>query len=155
MGRVKLTAKQEKFIQEIVKGKSQRQAYIASYNTSKWKDTSIDRMAHKLFHNINIVSRYGELMKKHTDKAIMERGELLEGLKNAFYMALGTLATPISVREVIEGRTEFSEFRVKEADLKSVSAIAGQIAKLEGWDKQTETEKDFNVNISLKGVSDG
>ncbi len=94
-------------------------------------------------------------MKKHTDKAIMERGELLEGLKNAFYMALGTLATPISVKEVIGGRTEFSELRVKEADLKSVSAIAGQIAKLEGWDKQTETEKDFNVNISLKGVSDG
>ena len=37
-----LTVKQEKFVQNIIKGMSQREAYKNSYNATKMKDNSAD-----------------------------------------------------------------------------------------------------------------
>jgi len=43
----KLTAKQEKFVQELIKGKSQREAYKAAYNAKNMSENSIDVEASK------------------------------------------------------------------------------------------------------------
>ena len=57
-----LTPKQEKFIQNIVSGMSQRQAYKDAYNAENMTDESIDVEACKLFNDTKISLRYQELM---------------------------------------------------------------------------------------------
>lgn len=70
-----LTAKQEKFIQNIVKGMSQREAYKDAYNAKNMKDESIDVEACKLFNDTKVSIRYKELMEELKDKAIMSAKE--------------------------------------------------------------------------------
>lgn len=64
-----LTKKQEKFIEELIKGKSQREAYKAAYNAEKMKDETIDRKACELMKNGKITARYTELMEKSIQKS--------------------------------------------------------------------------------------
>ena len=66
-----LTPKQEKFIQNIVAGMTQRQAYKAAYNAENMTDESIDAEACRLFNDHKVSSRYKELMDKLEDTAIM------------------------------------------------------------------------------------
>ena len=62
---VKLTDKQEKFVQELIRGKSQREAYNIAYPRSlNWKVQSMDQAASRLFGNIKVHSRYDELHNK-------------------------------------------------------------------------------------------
>lgn len=70
-----LTAKQEKFIQNIVSGMSQRQAYKDAYNAENMTDKSIDEEACRLFNDIKISTRYKSIMKKLEDEAIMTARE--------------------------------------------------------------------------------
>lgn len=64
-----LTAKQEKFVRELLKGKSQRAAYRSAYPSSrKWKETAIDSQASRLFKNSEVNARYEELKKKAEDR---------------------------------------------------------------------------------------
>lgn len=75
-----LTAKQEKFVQNLVKGMSQREAYKNSYNASNMKDNVIDNKACALFKQDEIRVRYDKLIKataKATIISIQERMELL------------------------------------------------------------------------------
>ena len=76
----KLTPKQEKFVQELIKGASQREAYKAAYNTSKWKDSSVDIEACKLFNNTKVLQRYNELLEEHKNKALYTREEMVNDL---------------------------------------------------------------------------
>lgn len=71
-----LTAKQERFVQELAKGKSQREAYKASYNAEKMKDASIDRVACRLFAQVNVRSRYEEIMAEIKDRTIDDAEEM-------------------------------------------------------------------------------
>lgn len=64
-----LTDKQEKFVQELIKGKSQREAYKIAYNTKKMTDKSIDVKASELFNNGKVTVRYnGEIRGRYLDK---------------------------------------------------------------------------------------
>lgn len=67
----KLTPKQEKFIQNIVSGMSQREAYKNSYNAENMKDEVIDVKACELFNDGKVKVRYQELIDKLEDEAIM------------------------------------------------------------------------------------
>lgn len=60
-----LTSKQEKFIQALLDGLSQRQAYQKAYPKSqKWKDKTVDNRASKLFNSYEVFTRYNELKNK-------------------------------------------------------------------------------------------
>lgn len=67
----KLTIKQEKFVQNLLKGMSQREAYKNSYDASNMKNETIDRRASELFKNGKVKARYEELNKRAENKAIM------------------------------------------------------------------------------------
>lgn len=59
---VKLTAKQEKFVDGILEGLSQRQAYYRAYPKSKnWKDNTVDSRASVLMTNKKVIKRLREL----------------------------------------------------------------------------------------------
>lgn len=70
-----LTPKQELFVQNLVKGMSQREAYKNSYSAENMKDEVIDNNASTLFKNNEISIRYKELIKEADDKAIMTAKE--------------------------------------------------------------------------------
>ena len=63
-----LTFKQESFVQNIIKGMSQREAYKNSYDARNMKDTTIDKKASELFQKGEIRGRYNELVKKLEDQ---------------------------------------------------------------------------------------
>jgi hypothetical protein len=69
-----LTPKQEKFIQNVVSGMTQRQAYKEAYQNNM-TDKQIDEEACKLFNSPKINQRYQELMEELKDKAIMTAKE--------------------------------------------------------------------------------
>ena len=79
-GIVSLTSKQEKFIQALVAGKSQRQAYKEAYNAANMKDKTIDERASVLFKNDKIKTRYNELLEEHKNKALYTREEAVNDL---------------------------------------------------------------------------
>jgi phage terminase small subunit len=81
---VKLTQKQEKFVQELIKGKSQREAYKKAYNAKNMSDNSIDVNASKLLKNTKVALRYNELrtkvVKRAEEKAIITAEEVIKGI---------------------------------------------------------------------------
>lgn len=78
-----LTPKQEKFVQNLVNGMSQRQAYRDAFpNSKKWKDNVVDSKASTLFNSGKILERYNELIEKAQDDAIMSAKERMIWLSN-------------------------------------------------------------------------
>lgn len=74
-----MTAKQEKYVQNLIQGMSQRQAYKDAYpNAAKWKDETVDSKASVLLNKGakgKVLARYKELLKKTEDNAIMNAKE--------------------------------------------------------------------------------
>lgn len=150
---MELTAKQELFVQELIKGCSQRQAYKNSYTVKTMSENSIDQSACALFNNPKIQSRYKELLSKSASQSIITREELLEGLKLAFNMCLGIEVTPIGelTYNALQDTWRECETKLKKADLKALSGIADRISKLQGWDK-VEEKKHEPIQIVLKSA---
>lgn len=63
-----LTTKQEIFVQRLIEGYSQREAYKFAYNCEKMKDSTIDNNAYKLMQNNEISTRYEELKNELKQK---------------------------------------------------------------------------------------
>lgn len=81
----KLTTKQELFVQNLVAGQSQRQAYRQAYNAEKMTDKSVDETANKLLKNPKVNARYRELIKQFSKMALWSREQAFneyEWLKN-------------------------------------------------------------------------
>ena len=64
-----LTTKQELFIQGLIKGYSQREAYKLAYEADNMKNESIDVKASNLFKQDKIRLRYEELKNELKEKA--------------------------------------------------------------------------------------
>ena len=59
---VKLTPKQEIFVDNILQGKTQYESYIAAYPRAKnWKRNAVDTQASQLMQNSKILVRLKEL----------------------------------------------------------------------------------------------
>ena len=77
----KLTTKQEKYVQGLVAGLSQRQAYIKAYpNARKWNDNSVDSRASNLLKTDKVLTRYNELLDEHKEKALWTREDSVNKL---------------------------------------------------------------------------
>lgn len=83
---VKLTPKQEIFVQQLISGLSQRKAYRMAYSNSEtWKDAVVDSKASTLFTEPKILERYRELLKENSNMALWTREQAFteyEWLKN-------------------------------------------------------------------------
>jgi phage terminase small subunit len=76
-----LTPKQEKFVQGLFKGLSQREAYKQAYNAENMKDNTIDRHAYTLASDDKIKTRLKELQLKLEEQNIITVGWVLNNLK--------------------------------------------------------------------------
>ena len=91
-GSVLLTQKQEKYVQGLVAGLSQRQAYIeAGYSTDNKTNSYIDKEASLLFKNRKVFERYKILMDEHKEKALWTREQAVNELKWLYKQAIKSI----------------------------------------------------------------
>lgn len=79
--------KQESFVQELIKGKSQRESYkAAGYKTDRMSEKTIDEAACRLMKNSKVLARYEELndrlIKEAEDECIVDGKRVLKELVN-------------------------------------------------------------------------
>ena len=75
-----LTTKQELFIQGLIRGYSQREAYKMAYEADNMKNETIDSKASILFKTEKIRARYEELIKEYKENALWNRSKAEEKL---------------------------------------------------------------------------
>ena len=130
---IKLTNKQELYVQGLVSGLSQRKAYInAGYSTQGKSDDYIDQQASKLFANTKVLARYNELMEEHRDKALWTREDAINTLKWLVDQSV------LSIESVDEGYVRKS----------TADAIIGSIQELNKLEDLYPSEKQ---EIELSG----
>lgn len=145
-----LTAKQEKFVQNLVKGMSQREAYKNSYDAKNMKDETIDKEACLLFNAPNITERYKELQNKLAYKAIMsaeERMELLTSIAQGIEKEKDKVVTPSGKIVEVEKESNLTT-RMKALDL--LNKMCGQyVQKVEA-----NVNADVEINIELDDTNE-
>jgi phage terminase small subunit len=75
-----LTPKQEAFVQNIIQGMSQADAYRSAYDTKRMSDNAIYREASLLLNNPKVALRFAELRDQLAKESIMSAQERLEWL---------------------------------------------------------------------------
>ena len=136
-----LTPKQEKFIQNIVSGMSQREAYKNSYDASNMTDKSIDEEACRLFNDSKISSRYKELQDRLENATIMTAKERLEYLTEVIQGIQRE-----QVVQIVEG--EAIEVEVPTSIKNRLSAI-DLMNKMQG---EYVTKVEGNVSVKLEDL---
>ena len=135
----RLTKAQEDFVNGIISGLSQRQAYYKAYPKSKkWKEKTVDSRASELFAKSEIIGRYQELLKANENKAIITRDELLSKAVLALNKALGIEESEIATIQF----GEVQEHIAKKFNPSASAQLIEKIAKLQGWDRVEDKEED-------------
>lgn len=129
-----LTPKQEKFVQNLVKGMSQRDAYKNSYDAKNMKDTTIDNKASELFKKGEIRARYDELVKRLEDTTIMDAKERMKWLTKVIKGEEKEKYTYFNDGEQYDGE--------READLNT---------KIKAIDTLNKMDNSYQQNINIKG----
>ena len=75
-----LTAKQEAFVQNIIQGMSQADAYRSAYSSKRMSDNAVYREASLLVENPKVAQRLKELREQLATPAIMSAQKRLEWL---------------------------------------------------------------------------
>ena len=121
-----LTAKQEQFVQNIIQGMNQADAYRSAYDTSKMTDNSVYVNASKLMDNAKVALRLKELRNELAKPAIMSAQERLEWLT-----------------QLIKSDNESTSDKLKAADI--MNKMQGEyIQKVEA---EVKTETTINIEL--------
>jgi len=148
-----LTAKQERFVQELIKGKSQREAYKSSYDASRMLDKTIDNRAYVLFKKSEIRARYDELRAevdaKTSDDAVSMRAFIIEQYKK---IASGAIRERSSEYDS-EGKLVKTKNTIKASD---VASALNKLAEYYGVTPEVNVQHDVTVTFAddLKGYGD-
>lgn len=135
-----LTPKQEKFVQGLVSGLSQRQAYIeAGYSTKGKTNNYIDKEASLLFKNRKVYVRYNEIMDEHKDKALWAREEAVDALKWLYKQSV------TSIKEHDEGY-------VRQGTSSAIVSAIQELNKLE--DLYPSDKQDINLSGGVVFMDD-
>ena len=66
-----LTAKQEKFVRNLIEGMTQREAYKNSYDAENMTDKTIDEESCRIFNDCKINARFRELQDELAKQSIL------------------------------------------------------------------------------------
>ena len=141
----KLTTKQENFVQGLVAGLSQRDAYKQAYKTDRMKDSTINVKASELAKDGKITVRYRELLKEYSNMNLWTREAAFneyEWLKNRAKEDIQEegvrQATANAFLDSLEGMNQMAFRELELADKK----ILVEIEKLEQQIGGTEEQDD-------------
>lgn len=135
-----LTPKQEKFIQGIVNGLTNRDAYKEAYDTDNMSDAAIDVEASRLLRNPNVALRHQEIMDALAIPSIMSAQERLEYLTRL-----------IKEEEKEKVLTLAGTFMEKPADFNSKLKAIDLMNKMQGeYVQKIEADVNAEVNICIE-----
>lgn len=138
-----LTEKQERFVQGIIEGKSQAEAYRSAYNCEKMSDNAIYREASLLIDAPKVAQRIKEIREQMMKPTIMSAQERLELLTR---IARGE--EPEREAHMVNG--EVVEVEVP-ASLKERRAAIDIINKMQGeYVTKVEANVDTDVHINIE-----
>lgn len=100
-----LTPKQEKFVQGIIEGKSQADAYRSAYSAKNMSDNAIYREASLLMSSPKITQRLNELRNDMITPAIMSAQERLKWLTELVNSEEETTADKLKACEIMNKMT--------------------------------------------------
>lgn len=146
-----LTTKQEKFVEELIKGKSQRVAYRAAYNAKGLSDNGADVAACKLLKTPKVKLRYEELRAKADEHSGNEAASM-----RAFIIAqLQDIASGAAKDEVkdydSEGVLIKSRTQLRQAD--RANAL-DKLSTLYGVDQQVDNTIQIQIGAELSKYAD-
>lgn len=121
-----LTAKQELFVQNIIQGMSQADAYRSAYPKQKMSDKTVWETASKLMANPKVITRLTELRNELATPAIMSAQKRLEWLTG-----------------VIQSQDESTGDKLKAVDI--MNKMQGEYVQKVEAEVKTET----TINIEL------
>lgn len=146
----KLTTKQEIFVQQLVAGQSQRQAYRQAYNAEKMTDKTVDEKASKLFKDGKVRARYRALLKQFSNMALWSREQAFneyEWLKNKAKVSIEKegvrQANSNAFLASLEGMNNMSFNDLELADKKLKLEIEKLQSQIEGNSEQDDKLIDF------------
>ena len=146
----KLTTKQEIFVQQLVAGQSQRQAYRQAYNAEKMTDKTVDEKASKLFKDGKVRARYRALLKQFSNMALWSREQAFneyEWLKNKAKVSIEKegvrQANSNAFLASLEGMNNMSFNDLELADKKLKLEIEKLQSQIEGDSEQDDKLIDF------------
>ena len=146
-----LTLKQEKFVEELIKGKSQREAYKAAYNTSRLKNASIDSLACRLLKGVKVRSRFEELKSQADDKT----GDDATSMRAFIIAQLQDIASGAAKDEVkdydSEGVLIKSRTQLRQAD--RANAL-DKLSTLYGVDQQVDNTIQIQIGAEASEYGD-
>lgn len=135
-----LTPQQEKFAQEVAKGKSLADAYRDSYKAAKMKDETIHVKASELAANGKVSVRIGALRAAAADRAELDAAEITREIRRVAMSDIGGIMHE-------DGRVKLPH----ELDPSTRAAVAsfeideyGRI-KYKFWDKNSALEKAAKI----------
>ena len=135
-----LTIKQEIFVQRLIEGYSQREAYKFAYNCENMKDESIDVKASNLFKKDKIRLRYEELineLKQQMFYTVEKANDDLNWIK-------------LKAKEDIENRG------IKQANANTYLGAVKQQIELNGITiKEAKKDIDNVIKFELVGANNG
>lgn len=140
-----LTAKQEKFVRNLINGMSQREAYRDAFNNQTGSDKTIDECACKMFKNPKINTRFKELQAELNEHAILtaaQRMELLTQIATGEAKEKDKVVTPSGKVVDVEKESNLTT-RMKALDI--LNKMSGDyIQKI-----QADVNADVEINIEL------
>lgn len=131
----KLNVKQEKFVQGIINGLSQRQAYKEAYEVN-YDDNAIDVKASTLFNTDKVQVRYKELLQELEDKSIMSAKERMKWLS-----------------DVVKGNIKQISYGGNGENYENEAYISDKLRAIDTLNKMSgeyTTKVDANVNTEIK-----
>ena len=159
-----LTDKQERFVQELLSGKTDRQAYYIAYPRSRnWKDNSVDNKACLLKQNAKVKQRLEEARKRIEARteitveriaqqlaniAFADQAELYDEqgrLKpiNELPKSITTAITSVEMTVDKDGNKRFSyKFNGKDKSLELLAKIYGML--------QPKPKEEEPINIEVR-----
>ena len=139
-----LTANQEKFVQGIIEGKSQTEAYREAYPKQRSSDKTICEAASRLMANSKVRARINELRNALAGPSIMTAQERLEYLTG---IVKGTRGE--KVLKVIDGQTVEEELPVSVKNKLSAIDIMNKMTGEYVQKISADVDTSFNINIEL------
>ena len=135
-----LTIKQEIFVQRLIEGYSQREAYKFAYEADNMKDETIDKRASELFSKGEIKGRYEELkneLKQQMFYTVEKANDDLNWIK-------------LKAKEDIENRG------IKQANANTYLGAVKQQIELNGITiKEAKKDIDNVIKFELVGANNG
>jgi len=152
----KLTVKQEKFVQGLFAGLTQRVAYKKAFNCAKMKDKSIDERSCVLTNTIKIQSRLADLTNEFKERNMVTVERIVAQLAKIGFADIKDVVTwqsnKIEIRDSYEvDGTILSEVSESLTDAGRTLKVKlnDRMRALEMMGKHLGMFKDGNVNISI------